>query len=372
MRRARYRKHRSLPKPETGRIRESASVADSTGVSRSPRPATLPAFLLFAAFGAGPTGAADALTPFYSFNHQPLAQIYGLPALGPARVLPAGVTDVQLAVNLASHYVSESRGDEQLTLDGETHRTTVLIRRGIGRGYEWGVELPYVSHSGGFLDGPIDSWHAFFGFPDGGRDQAPRDRLLYHYRREGVDLLHVDEARAGVGDVRLTGALLLTPDSRSAPVALRAQLKLPTGDSAALLGSGATDLSLWVSLACPDSGSSADGTWCLYGGGGIVLLGEGDVLAKLQHRQVGFASGGIVWQFLPAWSVKTQLDVHTPLYRDSELSPLGHLAAQWLLGLDYRHPGTRTFLEFGFTEDVALKTTPDVSFMLRWGMRYGL
>jgi hypothetical protein len=73
---------------------------------------------------------------------------------------------------------------------------------------------------------------------------------------------------------------------------------------------------------------------------------------------------------LPAWSLKTQLDAHGPLYRDTEMSPLGRTAVQWLLGLDW-HPDTRTFLEFGITEDIAVRTTPDISFMLRWGMRHG-
>lgn len=372
MRRARYRKQRLLPKPETGRIRESATVADSISVSRFSQPVILSGFLLFAAAGARPVGAADWSTPFYSFNHQPLAQIYGLPALGPARVLPAGVTDVQLAFNLANHYVNESLGDEQLMIDGETARTTLLVRRGVGRGYEWGVELPYVSHSDGFLDAAIDSWHEFFNLPQGGRDLAPRDRFLYRYRRQGVDLLRITDEHAGVGDVRLTGAMSLNPDSRSAPVALRAQIKLPTGNSAALLGSGSTDLSLWVSAACPDPSLPAASPWCVYGGGGIVFLGEGDVLPKLQHRQAGFASGGIAWLFVPAWSLKTQIDVHGPLYRDSEMSALGRTAVQWLLGLNYWQPGTHTFLEFGFTEDIAVRTAPDISFMFRWGMRYGL
>jgi hypothetical protein len=348
-------------------------MADSAGVSRFSRPAVLRALLSIAVFGAAPVLAVadDVPAPFYSFNHQPLAQIHGLPALGPARVLPAGVTDVQLAVNLASHFVSESRGDEQLILDGETHRSTVVIRRGLGHGYEWGIELPYLSHSGGFLDETIDSWHDFFGFPDGGREQAPRDRLLYLYRRQGVDLLRIDDARAGAGDVRLTGAMSLTPDSRLAVAALRAQLKLPTGDSEALLGSGAADLALWVSLASAELTTSAGGPWRLYGGGGVVFLGEGDVLPRLQHRQAGFASGGVAWQFLPAWTLKTQADIHAPLYRDSELSPLGRPAAQWLLGVDWR-PGANTFLEFGFTEDIALETTPDITFMLLLGVRYGL
>jgi hypothetical protein len=326
---------------------------------------------LFVILGTAAVHAADETTPFYSFNHQPLAQIYGLPALGSARVLPPGVTDVQLAVNQANHFVSDSKGNEEITLDGETHRYTVLIRRGFGHGFEGGVELPYVSHSGGFLDEAIDNWHEYFNLPLGGRDQVPRDRLLYHYRRNGVDRLLITETQNGIGDVRLTGAKSLTTDDRSTPVTVRAQLKLPTGDSEALLGSGAADLALWVSLACPEPASAAGKPWCIYGGGGILFLGEGDVIPDIQNRQAGFASGGIAWRFLPAWSLKTQIDMHTPLYRDSELSPLGRPAAQWLLGFDYRHPGTRTFLEAGFAEDIPVDTAPDISFMLRFGTSYG-
>jgi hypothetical protein len=309
-----------------------------------------------------PPASAHAGDPIYSFNHQPLAQIFGLPAIGPARVLASGQSATGYALNLATHFVNESNAVEQLTLDGETHRLTVIHRRGVGRGLEWGIEAPLVSQTGGFMDGLIINWHDVFGLPQGGRDQTVRDRLLYRYRRQGVDLLNVTDPSAGVGDLRFTGGYALTTGADAAPLALRAQLKLPSGESETLLGSGAPDLALWLSAGCAEA-SAGVGRLCGYGGGGVMVLGLGDVIPGLQQRWIGFASGGVAWRFLPAFTALLQLDAHSPFYRDTQLDALGEPAVQLVMGLRWR-AGECLSVEAGFTEDVALATTPDISFLL--------
>jgi len=55
---------------------------------------------------------------------------------------------------------------------------------GLGRGLEIGAEIPCVVVGGGFLDDFIVKYHDAFGFPQGGRDDAPRNRLLYLYQKQ--------------------------------------------------------------------------------------------------------------------------------------------------------------------------------------------
>jgi Protein of unknown function (DUF3187) len=74
----------------------------------------------------------------------------------------------------------------------------------VGNAWEWGVQIPYVGYDGGSLDSFIEDWHAAFGLPKGGRNNAPRNRLNFFYQRNGVTQLSLTNASAGIGDVRLT------------------------------------------------------------------------------------------------------------------------------------------------------------------------
>jgi hypothetical protein len=313
---------------------------------------------------AGTAAAAAAYTdvePLESFNQSPLIQIYGLPALGPARVLSPGETRLALHLRLANNFTASSNPTESLTLDGETHRFSLAWRQGLGHESEWGIELPYLAHNGGFLDSVIEHWHALFHLPGGGRDHAPRDQIDYRYRRNGVDLVRVDQAVSGAGDLRLTVARQLAvpafPGERI--MALRASLKLPTGNSRELLGSGSTDLALWLSAA---STRPAD-VWNLYGGGGILLMSQGEVLPAQQRRQVGFGTVGVSRKFFSQVAVNAQLDAHSPFYDSTGFRQIGAYALQGLLGLAWEWR-PRRYLEFSVSEDLAVDTSPDVVFGL--------
>ena len=121
-------------------------------------------------------------------------------------------------------------------------------RLGIGNRLELGFEIPYIFQNGGFLDGFIEDYHNTFGLPQGGRDQAPKGRLLFNYQRNGANLFQIDKSNSGIGDVRLTAGFQLYREEGegSHALALRASFKVPTGDSNELHGSRSTDLALWL------------------------------------------------------------------------------------------------------------------------------
>ena len=205
------------------------------------------ALLLCIFFAAQPLPAVE-IVPFQTQNQSPLIQIFGLPGIGKATVLDRQAVDLRFTVDLANNYTTETTAREKILLDGESTRFTLLGRYGLGRGLEVGMEIPYLITGGGFLDNFIEGYHHTFGFPNGGRELAPANRLLYHYEKNGRTLLHVDQSGAGLGDVRLTGGwqLLGGEKNSSQGMALRASLKLPTGDSDGLRGSGSTDLAVWL------------------------------------------------------------------------------------------------------------------------------
>jgi hypothetical protein len=312
---------------------------------------------------------AAEIKPFYTKNQSPLIQIFGLPAVGDATVLKAGNKQLGIGVDLTSNYVSDVTGNERLILDGETTRYNINGRYGLGHGLEVGFEIPYLIQGGGFLDDFIIRYHDAFGFPQGGRDLAPRNRLLYLYSAGGINKLKIDSSGAGLGDIRLIGAWQLYKNAANSEqtVALKSSLKLPTGDSGELLGSGSTDLAFW--LAGNFGHSTALGPVAFWGGAGLLGMAEGNVLQDQQRNFVGFGNLGAGISPASWISLKLQLDGHTSFYRNSGLKEIDAAAVQIVIG------GTLAFnkrisLDIGVVEDLLVNTSPDVVFNLMLNIRF--
>jgi hypothetical protein len=301
------------------------------------------------------------LKPFDTQNQSPFIQIYGLPFPGDAHLTPPGGKDFKVIFDLANNSLDDSAGTEKVTADGETYRTTLVGRYGFAQGIEFGVEIPYIAHSGGFLDAFIESYHSAFGFPQGDRGQAPRGRLLYQYRHNGIDRIKVDSSGSGLGDIRLTTALQLHPrlDESPTALALRASLKLPTGETDQLRGSGSTDMAVW--LTASDDHKLGSGHWTLFGAAGILGMSDGKILEDQQRNWVEFGTIGIGWSPLSWVGFKMQINGHTSFFKDSDLVELNGNSAQLTIGgtfAVFRH----TTLDIGVTEDLIIKTAPDVVF----------
>jgi len=308
--------------------------------------------------------ATLAITPFYTFNQSPVVQIFGLPAAESSITQRPGHYWGLLATDVANNYASGVRHGDKILLDGESYRLTVALRYGITDKLELGADLPWVAYSGGALDSLIEGWHRIFGLTQGGRLDAPRDRLHFSYSRDGQERLHLDEANFGLGDLRLTGGWQLYNDGSVSPraVALRACLKLPTGSSSKLHGSGSTDLSLWLTgsddYLLPDSW----GHLTLFGAAGAMALTNGRVLEEQQNNLVGFGTLGMGWSPADWIALKAQLSTHSPFYT-SDLRELGKSALQLVFG------GTlgisaRTALDLGISEDLIVAASPDLAFHL--------
>jgi hypothetical protein len=314
--------------------------------------------LLVLATGLPMAASARALTlvPFATTNQSPLVAVFGLPPAGEATVLPAGRTAVELRADIASNFTADSRSGESILLDGESYRLALALRYGFSERLEFGLEIPYVLHRQGFLDRFIINWHDFFNLPQGGRDQSPRNRLEYRYVRSGSDQLDLTDETDGLGDLRLTGGWQLWRKDASS-LALRASLKVPTGDADRLLGSGSTDFALWLS----GSETFADRSLALFGAAGALVMSDGDVLADRQRNAVAFGTLGGGWRPFSRVAFKAQVDAHSPFYRGSDLRELSGASAQLAIG------GTvgitdALLLDIAVTEDIVVDTAPDVVF----------
>ena len=310
------------------------------------------------------------LTPFDTHNQSPLIQIYGLPSTGAANVTPLSSMDIKLVFDLSNNYINDEAGRERMVLDGESYRWMFVGRYGIAKGIEVGVEIPYIVQGGGFLDGFIEGYHNTFGFPQGLRDQAPSGRLLYQYQRNGMNKITVDTSGSGLGDLRLTTAFQFYQKKNENPTAatLRASLKLPTGNSDHLYGSGSTDLALWLTASSGHKFES--GLWSLFGSAGAMGMSDGKVLQEQQRNLVGYGSIGVGWRPFSWIGFKIQINGHTPFYRDSDLVELSSSSAQVTIGGSLALSKT-TSLDIGVSEDIIIKTAPDVVFHIAIQGRFG-
>ncbi|KAB0667547.1 DUF3187 family protein [Oryzomonas japonica] len=325
----------------------------------------LPLSLLLLLAMAGPAAAEDMeITPFRTVNQSPLVQIFGLPPQSEATVAPSGKTVVSLVQDVASDYTVSSTSREQIHLDGESYRWTLAARYGFGGRFDAGFEIPYVLYGGGFLDSFIVEWHKFFGLPQGGRDSAPKGRLHFSYTKDGVQKLKMDHADSGLGDISLTGGMQLyeARDGESHDsLALRASLKLPSGDSNSLRGSGSTDATLAL---CGSMNNFTEwGALGVFGSLGGMAMSDGDVLRDQQQHLVGFGTVGLGWGPWSRVSFKFQLNAHTAFYRGSTLDELSKPSLMLVSGGAIKLPGDYR-LDIGVSEDVAVATAPDVAFHL--------
>jgi hypothetical protein len=304
------------------------------------------------------------ITPFRTINQSPVVQIYGLPAESSATIVPAGRLTVGLTQDVTSEYTVSRATGEQITLDGESYRWTLSARYGISDRFEAGIDIPYILYGGGFLDGFIVDWHNTFGMPQGGRDTAPKDRLSYRYRKNGVQKLSMDQAGSGIGDISLSAGMKLFEERGDAAhdaIALRLSVKLPTGESSYLRGSGSTDFAL--SLCGSMNNFTEWGSLGVFGSAGALAMTRGDVLADQQNNLAGFGTLGLGWGPAEWISFKVQLNAATAMYHGSSLDELSSASLVLVSGGAVKLPGGY-LLDIGVSEDVAVTTAPDVAFHL--------
>lgn len=320
---------------------------------------------------AMPSAAADdpcaSAAPLRIANLNPFHLVYGVPASFGACVLPPGSSEVIASLDVASHLGGSRSARERVALDGETWRPALAVRSGFRDGWEYFFELSAVSHSRGVFDGFIETWHSVFGLPQGGRDRTPRDRLAILYARDGAARVGIDRDTLALGDVALGLGRAVGPGERSDDgLALRAAVRLPTGDGEALAGAGGITASVWGETSGVLSGGSR--AW-LYGAAlGVLAADPPDALAPAGGRLVGFARAGVTWRPLDRLSLKLQVDANTSPYAASSIAHLADPAVMIGMGGTVTL-GQRTALELAVVEDDGVhRAVPDVGLhlALRW------
>lgn len=301
-------------------------------------------------------------------NYSPFARVFGLPGFADGSVLDPGVTSLALTTTVINHSDVDSVSDidssagELMVLDGETYVTELVLGFAVNERLTLRVELPWVAYTGGIFDGAIEQWHDLWGFPNGFRD-GPNNELFISYTRNGESEFVLDSSGSGVGDVRLQADYrLLGGDTAGVAVVLRAGVKLPTGDARNLRGSEATDV--FLDVAVRKEIALPLGELVMLAHGGVMRLGDGEVLEQLQRSTVGFAGAGTVWRLSERWRFNVQLYAQSSYFR-SDLDALGSDSLALIAGGSYTWTEQNLRLSVGIIEDLIADTTPDVALQIR-------
>jgi hypothetical protein len=313
---------------------------------------------------ADETGTSLATSPFAVSNPNPFIIIHGLPVMEDASLLKRGSSSFQFQFDIANNSIASESARESIILDGETYRSRLIWKRGLGSGWQIGAELPLIAHQNGVMDNFIEGWHDLFGLSNRDRDPGPKNRLLYHYEKDGTTLSEISSGANGVGDLRLIASKQLGDDHSEQFFALHAGLKLPTGDADKLMGSGATELALWVSGAAPNlwREQKLGG----YAQLGILAMDEADILSEEQRDLVWFASLGLHWGGLGGVIIKCQVDMNDAFY-DSDLAQLGRRSSLLTVGGTMPLDDGHSAVDLSIGENVATDATPD--FMINLAYR---
>jgi len=306
--------------------------------------------------------APACAAPFPTVDQNPLLNGFTFATNIAARLPPRGTAALTTTVNWSNTAAIQTADAEVLVIDAESREWRLGFEYALADRWTVRVQLPYRTSNGGTLDGFLDNWHSLLGLPNGDRPALAENDFRIEYERAGQSAATYLQEVSGVGDIAATAAYQLHATPTHA-TGLALTLKLPTGSSDKLTGSGAADTTL--TLAHEQVLSSR---WIAYAQVNATYLGSGELLAEQQRSSVASGTLAFDYRYTSALTITLQLDGHTAAFSDSSLDLLG---SAWILtvGGEYRwRSGWRA--QFGVSEDVKVEASPDVNFVFSVGKEW--
>jgi hypothetical protein len=295
--------------------------------------------------------AANTAAGLATRDLNPVLQPIYIPAYTPYSSKNGWRIDHSLYVTNTSQL--ESTGDEYLALDVENYRYELGLRY---RKDNWlgQVNAPFIANRGGELDGAVDSWHDLFGLPGGDRNKFPNDDIDVEYIRDGKVEYSQDKSSSGLADVSLALGYQLTEGTR-----YFVGIELPTGSESDYSGNEAIDFATWLTHE-----TLINAEMSIYGLFGVSFPGDDGNLQGLLVDEIWVAQLGTQYLFNDGIAGTVQLDWHSEVIDDSDLTAFGD-SLQIQLGLGFLKLFDNHRLDLFFSEDIKVESAPDITFGLR-------
>jgi hypothetical protein len=296
--------------------------------------------------------------PFLTVDQNPLLNGFAFAPNAVARLPTTGATLYSSTLNWSSTAVIQDSTNEVLSVDTESQELRLSFAHAFSNRLTLRMQVPYRTSSGGALDGFVDDWHSLFGLPNGDRPALPQNDFRIAYERAGQTLIRNTEGGAGVGDISMAAGYQLSATPTRA-TSLWLNVKAPTGNSAELTGSGATDVTL--TLAHEYQLSSR---WQAYAQLNLAYLGTGELLPEQQRNSMLSGMLAFDYRYSRALALTLQLDGHTAAFTASNLALLGDA---WILTVGGEYRWSHWYIQVGVSEDIQVEASPDVNFVLSVG-----
>ena len=208
-----------------------ATVAPAPGDDRAPSPPEP-----FAGYGPLPVR-----------NFQPIQLIFLNLPFERARTLAPGRFDLHLESAESNEIATHDDESIQALLKFETNRTVLGGSVGVAPGLDVGLDVPFISRFGGFLDPFIDTVESAFGASNPERKLFPHNTFGgFFVNRGDTVLFHGPKQQLELGDIWTSAKYEVWHPSGLPLIALRAAVKAPTGRAGGVFGSGKPDFGLGV------------------------------------------------------------------------------------------------------------------------------
>jgi hypothetical protein len=152
-------------------------------------------------------------------------------------VIEPGDIHATLAVGYANVWNSSTN---KFLVDGEWGNLDVRLAYAVNDRIEMGINLPFSTRQGGFLDNTIDAFHERFRFESQGRGNAPENETAISFFDPTQDSTFLAEGSStGINDIPLFLVWHASEGDASTPaIRLKTFVTLPVGDESELEGTG--------------------------------------------------------------------------------------------------------------------------------------
>jgi hypothetical protein len=295
-------------------------------------------------------GRADEF--FQMRDENPLVRGFYLPLPSDERQDAGGQLSATLIMSNTLN--AEQDGPQSMLVDGESEVLNLSYENALSTSWRYRVSLPIVYDSGGILDPVIDDWHQLLGLPQGDRREYPRNKFVYFYKDGNVDI-DMNQSGLGIGDLAAELGWYAVDDAHRT-LSWWGGVQAPTGAVSRLTSDGAWDGASWV------HGAVRWPQWRVGVELGVTQPFGDELFGGQAHKTSEFARVAVTRQLGQAWSLRVQFDGQTARLHDNEIRFLGP-SLQMSVGAERRLHGGRR-LEFGFAEDLARNTAPDIAFFI--------
>ncbi len=307
-------------------------------------------------FALPEVSAQAAPEPLYVQNEFP--PFLGVAAPPVTSAHPANT--LALHLGYSSSYLVRGSAAWSFGVDLESLMAELILRKRLGERLEVGLAVPFVRHTAGILDGPLEAFHNFFGFSDYGRSARPHNAFLLAIDREDQPVVRGTAGALRPGNVLLHVKRVI--HTTGPTVGAAGFLALPTGDPDQGFGNGALNAGLAL-LATHRLGTR----WTTHLNAGWMVPKSGRTDRADRLRTYPFAGADVAFSWMPGLMLHGHVRIQRSPFRRTGIREVDLTSV--ILGGGATLPiGKTTALVVSFTEDLFAASAPD--FALRVGIRH--